>query len=116
VESNVFKGLEWNRERLSAAGVEIQFIRVLADPAFGCKNLFCRLPNRSPVPPSPIAVGVASVCERARLVRKDDHIPAEYDQEITEFLSIAFPFFPALIAEDVGVAPKAQKALLAQIC
>ena len=78
-------------------------------------QLLTRITYRPLVPARPGNFNVVVGLKGDMLVRKDDDFIAKDDQRVAQFFGPAFPVLEAFIGEDVGLGPKTQERLAAQL-
>src|SRR5512146_3000056 len=100
----------WKRERewTHTASIEKEAIGVLADPSLGAPDFSRRFEHCSPEPTPPPEWQIPGFGKPALLVREDEDVWVEDDQEVTDFLTV-----PArgdsLIAVNASVTPEREE-------
>ena len=92
-------------KRYAALPVQEQTVRKLLDPAFRTPNLFRRLLHCSLEPTTPRDLQIACIAESAVFVTENDDVIFKDNEQIADFLSVALPSWPTLIAVNSGIAP-----------
>jgi hypothetical protein len=100
-------------EPLAASPVEEQLVRVGAYPPFRSPHLLRGLHDRLPEPPTPVQTRVSRVRVGTILVRKDDDVVPEHDEEVCHFLPVTIPDL-TLVLVDTWISPERQERPLAQ--
>src|SRR5689334_3068832 len=106
VEERGIRRRKPDRKGLSAGSINEYSMWLTAKPALRPVDLVGRSLDRTPEPSFPIKSNVSSVRKGARLVGKDDDVFIEDDQNVAKLFAKTFPTTSALIAVNVGIAPK----------
>ena len=101
------------RELTLAGAVEKEAVWVVPDPPLGAPHLVRRLLDGLPEPPAPVPYQVAAVGESAVLVRENDDVVLELDEQVADLLAVALPR-TLLVPVDARVAPQRQEGAVAE--